>query len=85
MPDDLLNAITAAARATDLSKQDVVRQSIKAGLPSVVAKFKAQPGRITNVEPLAREVLIQIYHSPDEDDEAGVKRFMAAQSIGGAD
>lgn len=81
MPDDLLKEIKSAARKTDLSQQDVVRQSIKAGLPAILAKFNADTGRITNVDPLPDEVLERIYSNPDRDDEPSIRRFIKAQPI----
>ena len=41
MPDDLLVDIRAAARDTGLSQADVVRQSVKAGLPKIRKQFRA--------------------------------------------
>ena len=41
MPDDLLADIRAAARDTGLSQADVVRQSVKAGLPKIRKQFRA--------------------------------------------
>jgi hypothetical protein len=42
MPEDLLADIRAAARDTGLSQADVVRQSVKAGLPKVRRRFRAE-------------------------------------------
>jgi hypothetical protein len=42
MPDDLLADIRAAARDTGLSQADVVRQSVKAGLPKIRKQFQAE-------------------------------------------
>lgn len=82
VPDDLLEDVRRAADETHLSVQDVFRQSTRLGLP----KLREQhAGRITNVDPLPDDVLARIYVKPEEDDEEGVKRFMAAQAFGGAD
>lgn len=81
MPDDLLKEIKSAARKTELSQQDVVRQSIKAGLPAILAKLNADTGRITNVDRLPDEVLERIYSNPDRDDEPSIRRFIKAQPI----
>lgn len=43
VPPDLLEEIRTAARDTGLSQADVMRQSMKAGLPKVREQFKAQP------------------------------------------
>lgn len=83
VPSDLLEDIREAARKTHLSQEDVIRQSVKLGLPKLVEDFNRDSGRITNVDPLPDEVLERIYANRDEEDEEGVKRFMAAQSFGG--
>jgi hypothetical protein len=44
MPDDLLAIVRETAQDTGLSQQDVMRQSIKAGLPAVREKFKGERG-----------------------------------------
>ena len=85
MPGDLLEDIRAAARKTHLSQEDVIRQSVQLGLPKLVEGFNRESGRVTNVDPLPDEVLERIYANRDEEDEEGVKRFMAAQSFGGED
>jgi len=44
MPDELLDSVARAADRTGLSNADVMRQSIKAGLPKVVKQFKTESG-----------------------------------------
>jgi hypothetical protein len=44
MPDDLRAIVRETAQDTGLSQQDVMRQSIKAGLPAVREKFKGERG-----------------------------------------
>lgn len=51
MPDDLLADIRAAARDTGLSQADVVRQSVKAGLPKVRKQFRPE----RKLKPLSKE------------------------------
>ena len=85
MPDDLLKVVRETAKQTGLSQQDVMRQSIRAGLPKVREQLAASTGRITNVDPLPKKVLERLYAEREEDDEEGVKRFMKAQSFGGKD
>lgn len=51
MPDDLLAEIRAAARDTGLSQADVVRQSVKAGLPKIRKQYKAE----RRVKPFTKE------------------------------
>lgn len=83
MPDDLLADIRSAARDTGLSQADVVRQSVKAGLPKVRKQY-ANVRRITNVEPLPDKVLRRIYRRP-ERDEQGIERLIKSQATGGRD
>jgi hypothetical protein len=85
MPADLLAEVAAAAADTGLSKQDVIRQSTKLGLQQLRASLAAKVGRVTNVDPLPDKVLDRIYSKREEEDEAGVKRFVKAQSFGGPD
>jgi hypothetical protein len=42
MPADLLDEVEQAAAATHLSKADVMRQAIKAGLPQVRQALEAE-------------------------------------------
>ena len=72
MPDDLLAEIRATASETHLSQADVIRQSVKAGLPKVREQFKADSGRVTNVDPLPDDVLERIYSRLERDELVGV-------------
>ena len=45
IPDDLLQEVATAAADTGLSKQDVMRQSMKLGLPKLVKSLKTKSGR----------------------------------------
>ena len=85
VPDDLLESVRETAEQTGLSQQDIMRQSIRAGLPKVREQLAATTGRITNVDPLPKEVLERIYSEREEDDEEGVQSFMKAQAFGGED
>ena len=78
MPDDLLKVVRETAKQTGLSQQDVMRQSIRAGLPKVREQFAGSTGRITNVDPLPKKVLERLY-AEREDDEESIRRFIAAQ------
>ncbi len=80
LPDELLEEVQATAQAAGLSQQDVMRQSIQAGLPKVREQFAAVPGRITNVDPLPADVLAKLYHEREEDGEA-IGRMIAAQAF----
>jgi hypothetical protein len=77
MPEDLLKEVRQVAKGTSLSIADVMRQSIRLGLPSLQVKLKST-GRLTNVEPLTDAELERLY-SEREDDEASIRRFIKAQ------
>lgn len=40
MPDELLETVRAVAKETHLSQQDVIRQSVKLGLPKLREQFQ---------------------------------------------
>lgn len=67
------------------SRNQLIIQCVRQALPDVVAKFLPPAARITNVEPLPDKILDRIYSQPGEEDEKGVRRFMAAQVFGGDD
>jgi len=77
VPADLHKEIRTAAERAHVSMADVMRQSIKLGLPKFREQFPG--GRITNVDPLPKQVARKLYSEPD-DDEEGIKQFMAAQA-----
>jgi len=58
-----------------------LRQSMRFGLPVLRKRLSAVAGRVTNVEPLPRKVLEEIYSRP-ERDEPGVKQLSRAQPKG---
>ena len=78
-------ALAEAQAKSGQSRNKLIIQCVRQALPDVVAKFLPQSARITNVEPLPDQVLERIYSKPDEEDEKGVRRFMAAQAFGGGD
>lgn len=79
VPGDLEREIRSAAKKTRLSIADVMRQSMEIGLPELLIRLT--PGRLTNVEPLPKEVLAEIYSRP-ERDEKGIDRLIDAQPKG---
>ena len=81
VPDDLLKEVRSAAEQTHLSVQDVFRQSTRLGLPRLREQHARPTERITNVDPLPDEVLKRIYSTPEEEDEEGVRCFIAAQAL----
>ena len=78
VPDDLLAEVRATAEETNLSMQDVFRQSTRLGLPKLREQHAQTSGRITNVDPLPDDVLKRLYDDREEDGEA-IGRFIAAQ------
>jgi len=58
-----------------------LRQSMRFGLPVLRKRLSAVAGRVTNVEPLPRKVLEEIYSRP-ERDEPGVRQLSRAQASG---
>ncbi|SPE58681.1 hypothetical protein SBV1_2790005 [Verrucomicrobia bacterium] len=81
VPEDLMSELESTARSHSLSKADVMRQSMRFGLPVLRKRLSAVAGRVTNVEPLPRKVLEEIYSRP-ERDEPGVKQLSRAQPKG---
>ncbi len=83
-PADQVKEIESAATATGLSRQDVIRQSTKLGIPRLRDQLAVCNGRVTNVDPLSDEELARIYSAPDRDEE-GTERLMKAQAWEGKD
>jgi hypothetical protein len=42
MPDELIKSVRAAAKETNLSQQDVIRQSVRLGLPRLREQFQME-------------------------------------------
>lgn len=82
--EDLDDAIRATAKKTRLPMSEVWRQCAWIAMPILIEKL-APEARITNVDPLSESVLKRIYRKPEEENEAGVSRFMKAQAFGGED
>ena len=85
LPQREARALAEAQAKSGQSRNTLIIQCVRQALPDVVAKFVPQSARVTNVDPLPDEVLERIYANPDEKDEKGVRRFMAAQAFGGDD
>ena len=64
MPEELLNELQAAAKKTGLSVADIMRQSMKLGLPSIVGKFQ-----IVKVRTMTKEEAKEAY-APDPEWDA---------------
>ncbi len=80
VPPDLLAEIRTAAADTGLSQADVMRQSMKAGLPRVREQFASTKARVTNVEPLSRRELEKIYRRKDELEGVSARQLAEFQS-----
>src|SRR5712692_2434113 len=76
VPEALMAEIESTAESVHLSKADVMRQSIKLGLPKLRQHLGA--GRVTNVEPLPPAVLERLYRERRDDDPA-IRKLIAAQ------
>jgi hypothetical protein len=82
VPTDLMNEVGSTAKSLNLSKADVLRQSIKLGLPRLRKQLSAQIGRVTNVDPLPTAVLDRLYRER-QDDDGSIRRFIKAQPLKG--
>ena len=82
VPNDLMEEVGSTAKSLNLSKADVLRQSIKLGLPRLKEQLSARSGRVTNVDPLPATVLERLYRKREEDDES-IRRFIKAQPVRG--
>ena len=81
LPDELMAEIESTSDATHLSKADVMRQSMRLGLPRLREKLTAAEERLTNVDPLPERVLKRLYRQRKED-QASIRRFIDAQPKG---
>ena len=85
LPPSESRALAEAQAKSGQSRNTLIVQCVRHALPEVVAKFLPRSARASNVAPLSAEVLDRIYAKPDEADEKGVRRFIAAQAFGGDD
>jgi hypothetical protein len=77
LPGELEREIRATAKETGLSMADVMRQSIKLGLPAL-RKRLGRPCRVTNVDPLPVQAARELYAQREEDIES-IRKFIVAQ------
>ena len=70
--------IESTADRVKLSKADVMRQSMRLGLPHLRKKLSPRNDRLTNVEALPDAVLARLYRQR-VDDEDSIRKFIAAQ------
>ena len=79
MDDELSSLVRQAAKISGLSLAEVMRQSIKVGLPQVTEALAVKAGRLTLVEPIPDEEWERIYAKPD-DDAAETAYWMGKQT-----
>ena len=75
LPEDLYGEIRSAAKETSLSMADVIRQSVKIGIPKL---REERSERVTNVNPLPDRVARDLY-AQREDDAESIRKFILAQ------
>lgn len=84
MDENLAREVARAAKATGLSKAELMRQALAFGLPTVLKALRKSSGRLTVVDPLPAREARALYRLEDDDrQQAG--RLMAAQRFEGAD
>jgi len=81
VPEDLMAQVKKAAKSFDLSQADVMRQSMRLGLPKLREQLRQREGRVTNVDPLPDAVMTRLYRER-EDDASSIRRFIAGQPKG---
>ena len=84
MDENLAREVAKAAKATGLSRAELMRQALAFGLPTVVKALRKAPRRITAIDPLPLRQSRALYRQ-DDDDGQQVRRLMAAQRIEVAD
>jgi hypothetical protein len=78
VPDDLMAEVESTAKTIHLSKADVMRQSMKLGLPRLREQLGARAERVTNVDPLPAATMAKLYRERDDDEES-IRQFIAVQ------
>ena len=84
MDANLAREVAKAAKATGLSRSELMRQALAFGLPTVVKALSKAPHRLTTVDPLPLRQARALYRQ-DEDDGQQVRQLMAAQRFEVAD
>jgi hypothetical protein len=83
LPPREAKALAAAQAKSGQSRNTLIVHCVRQALPDVVARFQPPAARVTNVDPLPKAVFKRIYSKPEEEDEEGVRLFVAAQRLGG--
>jgi hypothetical protein len=81
VPDELMAEVESTAKSVHLSKADVMRQSMKLGLPKLREQLQSSADRVTNIDPLPAATMNKLY-GEREDDEDSIRQFIAAQPEG---
>lgn len=84
MDADLAREVTRAAKATGLTRAELMRQALTFGIPTVVEALRKPSGRVTAVAPLPMKQARALYRLED-DDRPLTRRLMAAQRFEVAD
>ena len=78
--DDVRRLLTEGARRTPLTKQELVRRTLRQFLRVVIDQEASTPvQRITNVEPWPRGALTKAWKKTDKDWEEAEAAAMAAR------
>ena len=80
----LAREVAKAAKASGLSRAELMRQAIAFGHPKVAKEFRKSPPRITAVNPLPPKQARALYQQED-DDVLEIGQLMAAQRFEAAD
>jgi hypothetical protein len=80
----LAREVAKAAKASGLSRAELMRQAIAFGLPKVVKALRKSSPRITAVNPLPPKQARALYQQKD-DDVREIGQLMAAQRFEVAD
>ena len=80
----LAREVTKAAKASGLSRAELMRQAIAFGLPKVAKELRKSPPRITAENPLPPKQARALYQQED-DDVLEIGQLMAAQRFEVAD
>ncbi|HZV36882.1 MAG TPA: hypothetical protein VFB72_20060 [Verrucomicrobiae bacterium] len=77
MPPELIEEVRRTAQQAQVSSAEIMRKSIRAGLPKVREALIQIP-RLTNVDALPRKAANKLY-AEREDDLASIRQFIKAQ------
>ncbi len=78
MDANLAREVARAAKATGLTRAELMRQALAFGLPTVVEALRKSSGRVTAVGPLPARQARALYRLED-DDRPQIGRLMSAQ------